>query len=76
MKKLWQSLVDGGRVIRAFGYSLSGLRTAYLNESAFRQELLLTLVLVPFGLWLGRTGAERALLIGCVFVVLIVEILN
>jgi diacylglycerol kinase (ATP) len=76
MKKLMQSLVDGGRVIRAFGYSLSGLRAAYQKESAFRQELILTLVLVPLGVWIGRTGVERVLLIGSMFVVLIVELLN
>ena len=76
MKKLMHSLVDGGRVIRAFGYSWSGLRAAYQQESAFRQELLLALVLVPLGAWIGRTGVERVLLIGSVLVVLIVELLN
>jgi len=76
MKKLMQSLVDGGRLIRAFGYSLSGLRAAYQKESAFRQELFLTLVLVPIAVVIGRTGVERALLIGSVLVVLIVELLN
>ncbi len=76
MNKLIQSLVDGGRVIRAFGYSLSGLRAAYQMESAFRQELMLALVLAPLGAWIGRTGVERVLLIGSMFVVLIVELLN
>ena len=71
-----QSLVDGGRVVRACGYSLAGLRAAYQQESAFRQELILALVLVPLGLWLGRSAGERALLIGSVLVVLIVELLN
>jgi diacylglycerol kinase (ATP) len=76
MKKLMQSLVNGSRLIRAFGYSLSGLRAAYQKESAFRQELILTLLMVPLGVWIGRTGVERALLIGSVLVVLIVELLN
>lgn len=76
MKKMLQSLVDGGRVIRALGYSLQGLRAAYKKESAFRQELILAAVLVPCGLWLGRNGVERALLIGSVLLVLIVELLN
>jgi diacylglycerol kinase (ATP) len=76
MKKILQSLVDGGRVFRAFGYSLSGLRAAYQTESAFRQELILMLVLVPLGVWIGRTGVERVLLIGSMFLVLIVELLN
>ena len=76
MKKLLQSLTDGGRITRAFGYSLAGLRAAYRKESAFRQELILTLVLVPLGAWLGRTGVERTLLIGSILMVLIVELLN
>lgn len=76
MKKLMQSLVDGGRILRAFSYSLAGLRSAYKKESAFRQELILTIVLVPLGVWLGRNGVERTLLIGSVLLVLIVELLN
>jgi diacylglycerol kinase (ATP) len=76
MKELLQSLFDGGRVVRAFGYSLKGLRAAYTKESAFRQELILTVVLVPLALWLGRNGIERVLLIGSILLVLIVELLN
>ena len=76
MKKLLQSLTDGGRITRALGYSVAGLRAAYRKESAFRQELILTLVLVPLGAWLGRTGVERTLLIGSILMVLIVELLN
>lgn len=76
MKKLLQSLTDGGRITRAFGFSLAGLRAAYKKESAFRQELILTIILVPLGLWLGRNGVERSLLIGSILLVLIVELLN
>lgn len=76
MKKLLESLTDGGRITRAFGFSLAGLRAAYKKESAFRQELILTIVLVPLGLWLGRNGVERVLLIGSILLVLIVELLN
>jgi diacylglycerol kinase (ATP) len=76
MKKLMQSLVDGGRILRAFGYSLAGLRSAYKKESAFRQELILAIALIPLGTWLGRNGVERTLLIGSVLLVLIVELLN
>jgi diacylglycerol kinase (ATP) len=76
MKQLLQSLTDAGRVARAFGYSLKGLRAAYRKESAFRQELILAMVLVPLGLWLGGDGVERALLAGSVLLVLIVELLN
>lgn len=76
MKKILQSLVDGERVVRATRYSFAGWRAAYEKESAFRQELTLALVLVPLGLWLGRTGVERVLLIGSMVLVLIVELLN
>jgi diacylglycerol kinase (ATP) len=64
------------RVVRATRYSLAGLRAAIANEAAFRQELALFVVLAPLGLWLGRTGIERALLLGSLLLVLIVELLN
>ena len=64
------------RLINATGYSISGLAAAARHEDAFRQELLLAAVLVPLGLWLGQTGVERALLVGSVLLVLVVELLN
>ncbi|MBL8447819.1 MAG: diacylglycerol kinase [Zoogloeaceae bacterium] len=64
------------RVWRAFTYSLDGLRAAITHEAAFRQELALVLVLVPVGLWLGHDTLERVLLVGSLFQVLIVEIIN
>ena len=47
MKKILLSLVDGGRVVRALGYSMKGLRAAYKRESAFRQELIMAAVMLP-----------------------------
>lgn len=76
MKKILQSLTDGGRITRALGYSIAGLRAAYKKESAFRQELILAVVLIPLGVFLGRTGVERTLLIGSILIVMIVELLN
>ena len=64
------------RVIHAFGYSMQGLQAAFRHEAAFRQELLLCVVLTPVALWLGHDGVERALLVGSLFLVLIVELLN
>ena len=64
------------RVIRAAGYSWSGLRTAFRNESAFRQETVLAVVLIPAAFWLGRSWVEVALLAGSVLLVMIVELLN
>ena len=64
------------RLINAARYSLEGLAAAARHEDAFRQELMLAAVLVPLGLWLGNDGVERALLVGCVLMVLVVELLN
>jgi diacylglycerol kinase (ATP) len=64
------------RLINATGYSIDGLAAAARHEDAFRQELVLAAVMVPLGLWLGVTGVERALLVGSVLLVLVVELLN
>lgn len=64
------------RLVNATRYSFAGLAAAARHEDAFRQELMLAAVLVPLGLWFGQTGVERALLIGSVLLVLIVELLN
>ena len=64
------------RIVRATGYSMSGLAMAYRGESAFRQEFWLAVVLLPAAFWLGRCWVEVALLAGSVLLVLIVELLN
>jgi diacylglycerol kinase (ATP) len=64
------------RLRDATGYSAAGLLTAWRSEEAFRQEVLLAVVLVPLALWLGQTPMERLLLVGSWLVVMIVEILN
>jgi diacylglycerol kinase (ATP) len=64
------------RILYATLYSWKGLKAAFRKEAAFRQELFLAVVLVPLGAWFGDTGVERALLIGSVLLVLIVELLN
>ena len=64
------------RVLNATRYSIEGLAAAWKHEAAFRQEAMLAVVLVPLGLWLGRTGVEKALLAGSVLAVLVVELLN
>ena len=64
------------RLINAFGYSMNGLATAFRVEDAFRQEVLLAAVLIPLALWFEVSALERALMIGSVLLVLIVELLN
>jgi diacylglycerol kinase (ATP) len=64
------------RIVNAARYSMDGLIAAARNEDAFRQELILAAVFVPLAFWVGRSGVERALLVGSVLLVLVVELLN
>ncbi|HYL04341.1 MAG TPA: diacylglycerol kinase [Steroidobacteraceae bacterium] len=64
------------RLTRALGASLRGLAGAFRDEAAFRQELAVAAVVIPLGLWIGRSGMERALLVGPVLLMLVVELLN
>jgi diacylglycerol kinase (ATP) len=64
------------RLVNATRYSLAGFKEALRNEDAFRQEVLLAAILLPLALWLGADGVSRALLVGSVLLVLIVELLN
>ncbi|MEO8465371.1 MAG: diacylglycerol kinase [Gammaproteobacteria bacterium] len=64
------------RIVNAAFFSFAGLKTAWQNEAAFRQECLLCVVLMPAGVWLGQNAVERALLLGSCLLVLIVELLN
>ena len=63
------------RMWHALGYSMAGLRAGW-GETAFRQETLAALVLLPLSAWIGRTWVETALLGGSVLIVMIVELLN
>jgi len=64
------------RIWNAFNYSLSGLRAAYRNEDAFRQECLLAAVMIPLALLLPVPTLGKVLMTGSVLLVLIVELLN
>ena len=63
-------------LLNATRYSLAGLKAAWRHERAFRQEVGVLVVVAPAGLWLGRSGVERALLIGSWVLVLVVELVN
>jgi diacylglycerol kinase (ATP) len=65
-----------GRVFKATGYSLAGLRAAFTGEAAFRQLLALSAVLIPLACVLDVSALERAVLLLVIFVALIVELLN
>ena len=64
------------RICGAVKYSSQGLRAQWKHEAAFRQEACLFLISLPFAIWLGDSGLERALLIFSVGMVLIVETFN
>jgi len=63
-------------VFKAAGYSLQGLRAAWQFEEAFRLEVFAMIVMLPAALWLGSNGVERALLVGSLLLVLIIELIN
>ena len=63
------------RILYATGYSFQGLRAGW-GETAFRQEAMLSFVLLPVSFWLGQNWVEIALLTGSVLLVMIVELLN
>ncbi|GBE07780.1 diacylglycerol kinase [bacterium BMS3Bbin11] len=75
-QKLNQPIRSIMRIIYATQWSMKGFESTLKTEEAFRQEVLLLIILAPLGIWLGDTGIERTLLIGTVLIVLIVELLN
>jgi diacylglycerol kinase (ATP) len=64
------------RAWQAFLWSMKGLRATWTVESSFRLEVYLFVVLAPLAMWLGESGIERAILIGSMMLVLVVEVLN
>jgi diacylglycerol kinase (ATP) len=64
------------RLLNALKYSCAGIREAYRNEDAFRQEVILAIVLLPLAFWLKPEMLSRALMIACVLLLIIVELLN
>jgi diacylglycerol kinase (ATP) len=64
------------RIVNAAFYSWAGMRYAWINESAFRQEVTLSVILIPAAFWVGTDAVQRALLVGTCLIVLIVELLN
>jgi diacylglycerol kinase (ATP) len=65
-----------GHIIKAVIWSMAGLKAAWKNEQAFRWEATIVLLMMPVGLWFGRTAVERALLIASSMLILITELLN
>ena len=76
MKSPYKGKTGLRRLVSAFGYSISGTLAAFKHEDAFRQEVILSAVLIPLALYLGQTGIEQALMIASILLVIIVELLN
>lgn len=64
------------RIFHATQYSFKGIKSAWINEAAFRQELSLMLILCPLAFVLGQSALEIIALIGSCIIVVIVELLN
>jgi diacylglycerol kinase (ATP) len=64
------------RVWNALHYSMDGLKAAYRHEDAFRQEAWLALILIPAAFFMPASGIGKALMVGSVLLVLVVELLN
>ncbi len=64
------------RLVAATGYSIQGLRACFRSEAAFRQDILLVVVLLPLSFWIGKTPLEWIVLVAPLLLLLIVELLN
>jgi diacylglycerol kinase (ATP) len=64
------------RLLNAFHYSCCGIKEAYRNEDAFRQEVLLAIILLPLAFWVNATAIGRAMMVSSVLLLLVVELLN
>jgi diacylglycerol kinase (ATP) len=65
-----------GHIGHAFIWSATGIKSAWKNELAFRVEAIIIIILIPPAIWLGKSAAERALLIASCLLILIIELLN
>ena len=64
------------RIVNAFGYSMQGIRAALKHEAAFRQEMVLAIILIPLAFFITQDVIKLVLLITAPLLVLVVEILN
>ena len=76
MKSPYKGKTGFKRLMNAFCYSINGTLAAFKHEDAFRQEVILSAILIPLALYLGQTEIEQALMIASIILVIIVELLN
>jgi len=76
MKSPYKGKTGIKRLANAFTYSVAGTLAAFKHEDAFRQEVILSVVLIPLAIYLGQTAIEQALMITSILLIIIVELLN
>ena len=76
MKSPYKGKTGIKRLANAFTYSVAGTFAAFKHEDAFRQEVILSAVLIPLAIYLGQTAIEQALMIASILLIIIVELLN
>jgi diacylglycerol kinase (ATP) len=76
MKSPYKGKTGIKRLANAFKYSVAGTLAAFKHEDAFRQEVILSIVLIPLAIYLGETTTDQALMISSVLLIIIVELLN
>jgi diacylglycerol kinase (ATP) len=76
MKSPYKGKTGLRRLVNAFGYSIAGTLAAFKHEDAFRQEVVLAVVLTPIALYFGETAIHQALMISSLLFIIIVELLN
>ena len=76
MKSPYKGKTGIKRLANAFTYSVAGTLAAFKHEDAFRQEVILSTILIPLAIYLGQTVIEQALMIASILLIIIVELLN
>ena len=76
MKSPYKGKTGLRRLVNAFGYSIAGTLAAFKHEDAFRQEVVLAVVLTPIALYFGETAIDQALMISSLLFIIVVELLN
>ena len=76
MKSPFKGKTGIKRLANAFTYSIAGTLAAFKHEDAFRQEVILSIILIPLAIYLGQTAIEQALMISSILLIIIVELLN
>jgi diacylglycerol kinase (ATP) len=76
MKSPYKGKTGIKRLANAFTYSVAGTLAAFKHEDAFRQEVILSIVLIPLAIYMGQTAIDQALMIASILLIIIVELLN